>query len=204
MAKLIKAIRTIEADKEYFSATLANLGEYLLIVKPSASGTNRAEVSNSIISNIGMEKLVLNRTYTSVGRIKGTAMEVDIISPTIMGSLPPTKLTTKGDPRPVDIPVNKTIGRAIAGATIQEMEYITKGSIINFSNVNSSNIFGLVKVVIRSLASNLRRFRNKSPPRRTKRYGDKICPIAENIMPLNIESGITIISIPRALSLLVN
>lgn len=204
MAKLIKAIRTIEADKEYFSATLANLGEYLLIVKPSASGTNRAEVNNSIISNIEMEKLVLNRTYTSVGRIKGTAMEVDIISPTIMGSLPPTKLTTKGDPRPVDIPVNKTIGRAIAGATIQEMEYITKGSIINFSNVNSSNIFGLVKVVIRSLASNLRRFRNKSPPRRTKRYGDKICPIAENIMPLNIESGITIISIPRALSLLVN
>jgi hypothetical protein len=64
-----------------------------------------------------MEKVVLNRTYTSVGRTKGTAMEVDIISPTIMGSLPPTKLTTKGDPRPVDIPVNKTIGRAIAGAT---------------------------------------------------------------------------------------
>jgi hypothetical protein len=84
------------------------------------------------------------------------------------------------------------------------MKYITKGSIINFSIVNSSNIFGLVKVVIRSLASNLRRFRNKSPPRRTKRYGDKICPIAENIMPLNIESGITIISIPRALLLLVN
>jgi hypothetical protein len=25
MAKLIKAIRTIEADREYFSATLANL-----------------------------------------------------------------------------------------------------------------------------------------------------------------------------------
>jgi hypothetical protein len=117
MAKLIKAIRTIEEDREYFSATLANLGEYLLIVKPNASGTNRAEVSNSIISNIGMEKVVLNRTYTSVGRTKGTAMEVDIISPTIMGSLPPTKLTTKGDPRPVDIPVNKTIGRAIAGAT---------------------------------------------------------------------------------------
>ena len=117
MAKLIKAIRTIEADREYFSATLANLGEYLLMVKPNASGTNSAEVSNSIISNIGMEKVVLNRTYTSVGRTKGTVMEVDIISPTIMGNLPPTKLTTKGDPRPVDIPVNKTIGRAIAGAT---------------------------------------------------------------------------------------
>ena len=204
MAKLIKAIRTIEANREYFSATIANLGEYLLIVKPNASGTNRAEVSNSIISNIGMEKVVLNNTYTSVGRIKGTAMEVDIISPTIIGSLPPIKLTTKGDPRPVDIPVNKTMGRAIAGATTYEMEYITNGSIINFSIVNSNNIFGLVKVVIRSLASNLRRFRNKSPPRRIKRYGDKICPIAENIMPLNIESGITIISIPRALLLLVN
>jgi hypothetical protein len=50
----------------------------------------------------------------------------------------------------------------------------------------------------------LRRFRNKSPPRKTKRYGDKICPIDENIMPLNIESGITIISIPKALLLLVN
>src|SRR6476659_10020495 len=122
MAKLIKAIRTIEADREYLSATLANLGEYLLMVKPNASGMNRAEVSNSIISKIGMEKVVLNRAYTSVGRTKGTAMEVDIISPTIMGSLPPTKLTTKGDPRPVDIPVNKTIGRAIAGATMYEME----------------------------------------------------------------------------------
>ena len=107
----------MEADRECFSATLAILGEYLLIVKPNESGTNRAEVSNSIISTIGMEKVVLNNTYTSVGRIKGTAMEVDIISPTIIGSLPPTKLTTKGDPRPVDIPVNKTMGRAIAGAT---------------------------------------------------------------------------------------
>ena len=84
------------------------------------------------------------------------------------------------------------------------MEYITNGSIINFSIVNSSNIFGLVKVEISSLVSNLRRFRNKSPPRRIKRNGDKICPIAENIMPLNIESGINIISIPKALLLLVN
>jgi len=64
-----------------------------------------------------MEKLVLNRTYTSVGSTNGTAMEVDIISPTTIGSLPPTKLTTNGDPRPVDIPVNKTTGRAMAGET---------------------------------------------------------------------------------------
>ena len=95
MAKLIKTIRTIEADREYFSATLANLGEYLLIVKPNASGMNRAEVSNSIISNIGMEKLVLNRTYTSVGRTKGTAMEVVIISPTIMGRPSSNKINNK-------------------------------------------------------------------------------------------------------------
>ena len=118
MAKLIKTIKPIEADRECFSATLANLGEYLLILNPNASGMNRAEVSNSIISNIGMEKVVLRRTYTSVGRTKGTAIEVDIISPTTMGSLPPTKLTTKGAPRPVDIPVNNRIGRAIGGATM--------------------------------------------------------------------------------------
>ena len=95
MAKLIKAIRTIDADRECFSATLANLGEYLLIVKPNASGTNRAEVSNSIISNIGMEKVVLNNTYTSVGKIKGTAMEVDIISPTIIGQPSSNKINNK-------------------------------------------------------------------------------------------------------------
>ena len=95
MAKLIKAIRIIEVDRECFSATLANLGEYLLIVKPNESGTNRAEVSNSIISNIGMEKVVLNKTYTSVGRIKGTAMEVDIISPTIIGSSSTNKINNK-------------------------------------------------------------------------------------------------------------
>ncbi len=56
---------------------------------------------------------------------------------------------------------------------------------------------------MRSLGSNLKRFRNKSPPRKIKRYGVKILPMDENKTPLNIERGMTIISVPKALLLLV-
>ncbi len=115
MAKLIKAIKPIETVREFFSATLAILGAYFLMVNPNMSGMNRAEVSNNIISNIGMEKLALKRINTRVGRTKGTAIEVNIISPTTIGSLPPTKLTTNGAPRPVDMPVNNRIGKAKSG-----------------------------------------------------------------------------------------
>jgi hypothetical protein len=202
MAKLIMTIKPIEAVKEFSSATLANLGEYLFTIIPSASGTKRAEVSSSIISNIGMEKLVLKRTYTRAGKTKGTAIEVDIINPTTIGNLPPTKLTTKGAPNPVDIPVNNSTGNAIAEKIRWENEYISKGRMSNFTIDNSSNIFGLAKVVIRSLASNLRRFRNKSAPRKTKRYGENIWPMYGNKTPLNIERGITIIRITKALLLL--
>jgi hypothetical protein len=161
-------------------------------------------VSNNIISNIGMVKLVLKRRYTRVGKMKGTAIDVEIIIPTIIGSLPPTKLTTKGAPNPVDIPDNNSTGNAMAGKMTCERAYINEGSMSNFATDSISNIFGLAKVMARSLISNLRRFKNKRAPRKTKRYGENIWPIYGNNIPLNIESGMTIIRITKALLLLLN
>jgi hypothetical protein len=171
---------------------------------PSASGTKRAKVSNNIISDIGIEKLVLKRRYTRVGKMKGTTIEVEIINPTTIDSLPPTKLTTKGAPNPVDIPDNNSTGNAIFENMTCEREYINEGSMSNFATDSISNIFGLAKVMARSLISNLRRFRNKRAPRKTKRYGENSWPMYGNKIPLNIESGITIIRITKALLLLLN
>lgn len=39
--------------------------------------------------------------------MKGTKRELEIIKPTTIGSFPPTKFTTKGEPNPVDIPASK-------------------------------------------------------------------------------------------------
>jgi hypothetical protein len=136
---------------------------------PSASGTKRAEVSSNIISNIGIERLVRKRRYTRVGKMKGTAIEVEIINPTTIGNLPPTKLTTKGAPNPVDIPDNNSAGNAIVEKMTCEREYINEGSMSNFATDNISNIFGLAKVMARSLMSNLRRFRNKRAPQKDQK-----------------------------------
>lgn len=59
------------------------------------------------MSNIGIANLSLKNKNTNNGRVKGTTKELEIIKPTTTGSFPPTKFTTNGEPKPVDIPDNK-------------------------------------------------------------------------------------------------
>jgi hypothetical protein len=72
-------------------------------------GINSATDNNITIFSRGIENWLLNRIYTKAGKTKGTDNEVVIINPTTIGSFALTKLVTKGDPRPVDIPDNKNI-----------------------------------------------------------------------------------------------
>src|SRR6187431_3338342 len=90
------------------------------------------------MSKIGIVKLLLKKRNIKLGNTNGTESEVAIINPTTIGSLPPTKFTTKGDPSPVDIPDNKNtdnIKFVLIGKKVSENRYIIA---YNTTGINTS------------------------------------------------------------------
>ena len=84
-----------------------------------------------------------------MGKINGTDSDVVIINPTNIGNLPPTKFTTKGDPRPVDMPDNKNtdnIRFVLIGKTVSDNRFIIAnnptGITTNFTIVSIISFFG--------------------------------------------------------------
>ena len=106
------------------------------------------------MSKIGIVKLLLNKINIKLGNTNGTDSEVTIINPTTIGSLPPTKFTTKGDPSPVDIPDNKNtdnIKFVLIGIKVSEKKFIIAynptGIKTSFATVSIINFFGCENTV---------------------------------------------------------
>src|SRR5579875_853759 len=113
MPKLIKMTKTMDRGNDFSSANLETDGEYLFVSQPAASGVKRAADRRKIICPSGiLNSEPPSNSYTIAGITNGTARDVTIIIPTIRGSLPPTRLATKGAPRPVDIPDRSRQGNA--------------------------------------------------------------------------------------------
>ena len=75
------------------------------MIQPANKGISIPAARRNIISNIGTVICCPNRIYTIAGSVKGTAIDVSIITPTSVGRLPLSmKLIAKGAPSAVEIP----------------------------------------------------------------------------------------------------
>lgn len=107
-------MKTMEKIKDFLSSICVVAYAYFFIIWLAAKGTSNAPDNRSTISSIGIENWLLNNRYTKAGKINGTANDVVIISPIIIGNLLPTKFATNGDPRPVETPDNRNIANMVS------------------------------------------------------------------------------------------
>lgn len=78
------------------------------VVHPKAKGTNKPVPRIITMLGNSIENSVLNNEYTNKGK---TVKEVTVMIATTVCSLPPVKFTTKGAPKPVEIPDSKNTDR---------------------------------------------------------------------------------------------
>ena len=88
----------------------------ILVYHTTNSGINKAIARRNIISNNGIEIFSLNKKYAIVRSVKGAAIELTTIIPTIVDSFAlPIKLTANGAPNAVETPDNNVADRASFG-----------------------------------------------------------------------------------------